>query len=91
MVGDAEDKAKGEQPHGFYIHPTAIRIGKLKRETQSYLPVKCTCKDVVKAVLQMPKHTISGSFLFNMIKLKGKAENENEKSSHQLGYNLTAL
>lgn len=42
MVGDAEEKAKGEQQKGFYIHSTTIRIGKPNREMQSYPPVKFT-------------------------------------------------
>ena len=44
MVGDAEEKAKGEPPKGFYSHSTAIRIGKPNGETQSYLPVEFTCQ-----------------------------------------------
>lgn len=60
---------------------TPIRIGKPKREAQSYLcNPHARWFSVVKDDFQMPKPTISGSSPFNMIKFNWNVENERQKN-----------
>lgn len=74
-----QEKAKGEQPKDFFIHSTAIRAGKSIGEAQICAIHMQRWFCIVKAVLQMPKHTISRSSPV-LIKLNGKAENWKQRN-----------
>lgn len=90
MVGDAADKAKGEQPYGFHIHSTAIRIGKANRETVIYLlnaHAKMLSKQFLKCI---NTQYLEVQYLIRS-NLKGRQKMRLEKPNYQLGYNLTAL